>query len=224
MRLLLMGATGMVGSEVLRQALNDKEISEIVALGRRAVEARHPKLKTVIHQDFMNYTPLRNELERIDACIWCLGVSQLQVSKEEYEIITYEYTLAAAKAMIVANPAIYFVFVSGDGADQTGKTKTLFGRVKGKAEKDLMELPFKNLVIARPAGIKPFRGNPRAPFLYKIFYFSYPIWKILTPTKVITSVDLAKALLYLAKIKTDQVIFNNRELKEMSKKNPDPEA
>ena len=164
----------------------------------------------------MDYGPLRSLLEKIDACIWCLGTSQLQVSKEEYNIITYEYTMAAANAMITANPAIHFVFVSGAGADHTGGARTLFGRVKGKTEAALMELPFRDLAIARPAGIQPIQKNSRAPFLYKLFYFTYPFWKLVTPSKVITSVELAKALLHLAKNRTDKVIFDNRELKELS--------
>jgi hypothetical protein len=169
----------------------------------------------VLQKDFTNYSQLRTLFENCNACIWCLGVSQLQVTKEEYNIITYEYTMAAAKAMVVANPEINFVFVSGDGADQSGKARTLFGRIKGKAEKDLMELPFKKLAIARPAGIKPVHRNPRAPFLYKLFYFTYPIWKLFAPSKVITSVELAKALLYLAMNKTDKIIFENKELKNL---------
>jgi hypothetical protein len=139
------------------------------------------------------------------------------VSKEEYITITYDYTMAAAKAMLAANPKICIVFVSGEGADQSEKTKTLFGRVKGKAEKNLMQLPFEKLIIARPAGIQPVTKNSRAPFLYKIFYFFYPVFKILAPSKVITSVELAKAILLAAKTKTGKIILDNKELKELGR-------
>lgn len=216
MKLLITGATGMVGSEVVRQAISDTGITEIIPLVRNKLSIEHPKIKPVIHKDFMDYYPLRSLLETIDTCIWCLGTSQMQVSKEEYHIITYEYTMAAANAMITANPTIRFVFVSGAGADHTGKARTLFGRVKGKTEAALMELPFQKLVIARPAGIQPIQKNSRAPFFYKLFYFTYPFWKLITPSKVITSVELAKALLYLAKNRTDKVIFENTELKELN--------
>ena len=207
----------MVGSEVVRQAITDDEIKEVVVLSRKDPGIRHAKLKIIIHKDFMDYGSLRSLFIECDACIWSLGVSQLQVSKEAYNIITYEYTMAAAKAMVTANPEIGFVFVSGDGADQAGGAKTLFGRVKGKAEKDLMELPFKKLVIARPAGIKPIHKNPRAPFLYKLFYLTYPLWKLLTPSKVITSAELARALVYLAKNKNEKVVFENKELKSLGR-------
>ncbi len=215
MKLLITGATGMVGSELLRQALADNTVSAVVALTRRALDIQHPKLKTVIHKDFRDYTAVSFLFADVDVCAWCLGVSQLQVTKEQYNIITYDYTIAAAKAMLAANSKITFVFVSGDGADQTGKARTLFGKVKGKAEKDLMEMPFQKLIIVRPGGIQPITKNPRAPFLYKVFYFFYPIFKILTPAKVITSVELAKAILIAAKTKVGKVLLDNQELKRL---------
>ena len=217
MNLLITGATGMVGSELLRQAIADNDVRSVIALSRKPLDIQHPKLKTVIHKDFLDYGSLHTLFAETDACAWCLGVSQLQVSKEEYVIITYDYTMTAATAMLAANPKINFVFVSGEGADQSGKTKALFGRVKGKAEKDLSELPFEKLIITRPGGIQPITKNPRAPFLYKIFYFFFPVFRILIPSKLITSVELAKAILVAIKTKTGKIILNNKELKELLK-------
>ena len=215
MKLLITGATGMGGSELLRQALTDNDVSSIVALSRRPLDIQHSKLKTIIHKNFLDYSEVSSLFSDCDVCAWCLGVSQLQVSKEEYNVITYDYTIAAARAMLTSNPQISFVFVSGDGADQTGKARTLFGKVKGKAEKDLMEMPFQKLIIVRPGGIQPITKNPRAPFLYKVFYSFYPIFKILTPSKVITSVELARAILIAAKTKQGKVLLENHELKQL---------
>lgn len=217
MNLLITGATGMVGSELLRQAIIDNDVTSITALTRKPLDIQHPKLKTVIHKDFLEYTSLSSLFAGCDVCAWCLGVSQLQVSKEEYHVITYDYTMAAAKAMLAANPKICFVFVSGEGADQSGKAKTLFGRVKGKAEKDLMEMPFEKLIVTRPGAIQPMTKNPGVPFLYKIFYFFYPVFKIIMPSKVITSVELAKAILFAAKTKTGKIILDNKALKDLKK-------
>jgi uncharacterized protein YbjT (DUF2867 family) len=217
MNLLITGATGMVGSELLRQAIADNDVHSITALSRKPLDIRHPKLRTVIHKDFLDYSSLRSLFADCDVCAWCLGVSQLQVSKEEYHVITYDYTMAAAKAILVANPKICFVFVSGEGADQSGQAKTLFGKVKGKAEKDLMELPFHKLIIVRPGGIQPMTKNSRAPFLYKVFYSFYPIFKVLIPSKVITSIELAKAILVAAKTKSGKIILENKALKDLQK-------
>ena len=217
MKLLITGATGMVGSELVRQAILDNDVTHILALTRKPLDIQHAKIRSIIHKDFLDYGTVLQELKEADVCAWCLGVSQLQVSKEQYHLITYDYTMAAAKAMLSVNPNITFVFVSGEGADQTGKTRTLFGKVKGQAEKDLAELPFEKLIIVRPGGIQPITKNPNAPFLYKLFYSFYPVFKLLTPSKVITSVELAKAILIATRTKTGKVLLNNRELKEILK-------
>ena len=121
------------------------------------------------------------------------------MSKEEYHTITYDYTMEAAKAMLQANPSIAFVFVSGGGADSTEKSRTLFARVKGKTENALLRLPFKKLYMARPAGIKPIHQNRNAPLTNKIFIPLFPIFELLMPNLVISSVQLAKVLLHMAK-------------------------
>src|SRR5437762_3346998 len=100
MKIIVTGATGMVGSEVIRQAILDKDIEEITAIVRKPLDVTHPKLKTVIHQDFMDYLSLMEIFKKNDACLWCLGISQNLVSKEEYYKITYDYTIAAAKDML----------------------------------------------------------------------------------------------------------------------------
>src|ERR1700751_3810962 len=117
MKLILTGATGTAGSETLTQALLDKEVTEVIALQSKPLNIQHPKLKVIIDNDFLNYAGLESEFKNADACIWALGISQTQVSKAEYEVITYDYTVNAAKAMLAANPNITFVFLSGMGAD-----------------------------------------------------------------------------------------------------------
>jgi uncharacterized protein YbjT (DUF2867 family) len=140
MNILVTGATGLVGAEVIRQAITDDSINNVTALARRDLPLQHSKLRTIIHKEFMNYSAVQSMLGSFDACLWCLGVSQLQVSKEEYHLITYDYALAAAKAMQQANPNMVFLFVSGEGADTTEQSKTLFARVKGKTENALQRL------------------------------------------------------------------------------------
>lgn len=217
MKILVTGATGLLGAEVIRQAINDTTITEIIALTRNPVDIQHPKLKTIIHKDFLKYDDLSEVLKEVDACLWCLGISQSQVSKEQYHVITHDYTLAAASAMLHANPEITFLFVSGNGADPTEKSRTLFARVKGKTENTLQRLPFKRLFVVRPGAIKPINKNPRTSLLNKLATPLFPIMELFIPSLVISSVDLAKTLLYIVKHGSPTLISENPALKQIAK-------
>lgn len=217
MKILITGATGLVGAEVIREAIKDDEITQITAIARRSLSIRHPKLTSVLHDDFLNYNNLLPVIAPHDACLWCLGISQTQVSKEQYHVITYDYAIAAANAVKQANPAMIFLFLSGEGADQSEKSRQLFARVKGKTEKSLLQLGLSKLYIARPGGIRPINKNPNAPFLYKLLLPLFPVMEFLTPNKMINSVQVARALLKIVKTKPEKVIFENMELKELAK-------
>jgi uncharacterized protein YbjT (DUF2867 family) len=220
MKIIVTGATGTVGSEVIRQAIVDKDIHEVVALTRRAIDINHAKLNTIIHKNFQDYSGLEPLLKNADACIWALGVSQTQVGKQEYEVITHDYTITAAKAMLDANPLISFLFVSGGGADASEKSKTLFARIKGKTENALKRLPFAQLIIARPGGIKPVHLSPNAPLIVKLMVPLFPVLELLAPSLVISSVELAKTLLHLAKKGSDKIIVENMDLKRIARDLP----
>ncbi len=220
MKIIITGATGMVGSEVIRQAIADNDISEVTALVRRPLKIQHPKLNTVIHQNFLDYSNLAEVFKNKDACLWCLGISQNAVSKEEYIRITYDFTLAAAKEMLQANPLITFLFLSGDGADLTGKSKFLFGRIKGKTESALLKLPFKKLYIARPAGILPVHKLDNISLLLRLQYAMVKVAGLFIPSKVITSAELAKAMLHVVKRGSNNSIITQKDLKQLVKKIP----
>ncbi|MGB4845868.1 MAG: NAD(P)H-binding protein [Ferruginibacter sp.] len=217
MKIIVTGATGMAGSEVIRQAIEDDTITEIIALARRPLEMSNSKIKTVIHQDFLNYEVVHDYFKVCDACIWCLGKSQLQVSKKQLELITFDYTIAAAEAMLTANPGIHLVFLSGNGADRSGKSKVLFARMKGKTENALLQSGFKKLTIARPDAIWPKHKHIGAPFAYKLAFPFYPLVEKLAPSKIIGSVQLAKALLWLAKNPGEKNTYENVELRKLGK-------
>ncbi|MFN0274995.1 MAG: NAD(P)H-binding protein [Chitinophagales bacterium] len=218
MKLIVTGATGTTGSETVRQALADETIQQVTAIVRRPLNMEHPKLKTIIHKDFLNYESLEEVFAAHNACAWCLGVPQAYVTKQEYHVITYEYALAAAKAMLEVNPAITFLFVSGSGADSKEKSIITFSREKGKTENALMRLPFKKLIIPRPGGIYPITKPEKYPFSYNFFYWFYPLVKLIAPKQAITSVELAQVILYLLKNGSEKIILENRELRELLKK------
>lgn len=217
MKIIVTGATGLVGAEVVRQAILDHAISEITALVRKPMEIKHVKVKTILHQNFIDYSSLTDVFKDNDALIWCLGISQSQVNKEMYHTITYDYTIAAAQAVQTANPQMTFLFLSGMGADPTEKSRTLFARVKGKAENALLNMSMKKLFIVRPAGIKPIHKNPNTAFTNKLFIPFFPLFEWLTPGMVITSVDLARAMIKIAKEGSSQQIMENIFLKNLGK-------
>ena len=217
MKLIITGATGMVGSEVLRQAIADNEIESITIIVRRPTDVTHPKLKTIIHQNFLDYSNLTDVFKSNDALIWCLGISQNVVSKEEYIKITYDYTVAAAKAVVQTNYELKFLFISGEGADNTEQTKILFGKIKGRTENALMQMLLKNLYIIRPGAIIPVHKQSNLPFILKLQYSLVKAFKWVKPSMVITSAELAKVLLYIAKEKPPG-LFRQINLKNISKK------
>lgn len=218
MKIIVTGGTGMAGSELIRQAVIDDDITEIIALVRRPMEITHPKITTVIHHDFLNYETIKEKFTDCGACIWCLGKSQLQVSKAQLAVITYDYTIAAAKAMLEVNPSIHFVFLSGNGADRTEKSKVPFARLKGRAENALLQSGLQKVTIARADAIWPKHKNKNAPFAYKLGFPFYPLIEKFAPSKIIGSVQLAKALLYLAKHPGEKNTYENRELRMLGEK------
>lgn len=209
---IVTGATGTAGSGALQQCLADSEIDRVTAIVRRPLTIEHPKLKVIIHQNFLDYSGLEDVFKQHNACIWCLGISQTLVSKEEYIKLTYDYTLAAANAMLKANPAITFVFLSGMGADSTEKSSTLFAWVKGKTENALQGLPFKHLYIARPGGIIPTYPRDSYRFAEKILIGLTKFMGLFAPKMVITSAQLGKAMLNMVKYGTGKVINENKDL------------
>jgi NAD(P)H-binding len=217
MKIIVTGATGLIGAEVVRQAINDSNITELILLVRNKPETEHPKITVVIHNDFSNYAAVSEYFRKAGALIWCLGISQTQVSKKQYEIITYEYLDGCVKFCMQANPAIRFVFVSGDGADRTEKSRTLFKRLKGKAENSLLRSGLKNSFIARPDAVRPKHKNKRAPFAYKLVYPLFPLIEKLAPHKIIWSDVLARALLHIAKNGYEKNTIENVELRSLGK-------
>jgi hypothetical protein len=207
----------MVGSEVLRQAIANNEIESVTIIVRRPTDITHPKLKTILHQNFLDYASLENDFKNNDACIWCLGISQNLVSKEEYIKITYDYTIAFTKDMLNANDAMNFLFLSGRGADNTERTRVLFGKIKGRTENALLQLPFKKLYIARPAGILPVHKPKKLAFILRLQYAMVKLFSYITPSFIIDSDDLAKALIYIVKKNEPSQLYNDVQLKQIAK-------
>lgn len=217
MNIIITGSTGMVGSEVVRQAIGDPGIDQINLVIRRRSHISHPKVKEYIHEDFMNYDALKDVFEHADACLWCLGISQSRVGKKDYFNITYNYTVAAAKAMLAANPRLIFAFLSGQGADSKERGFTRFSKVKGQAENALIRLQPDNLFIFRPGGIKasiPASGSQ--PFFKKLEFFAVDMMLMLWPWSVVTTKHLALVMLKVVREGYPKRILTHRDIKRIA--------
>ena len=206
MNIILTGATGFAGGEVLRQALDDPGIDQVLVLTRRPVGVTHPKLKEAVLETFVDYSGV--ELNGHDACIWCLGISQTKVSEADYIHITCDYAVAAARAMTDANPELRFCFLSGRGADQTEDATALFGRIKGRTERLLSEVS-RNTFSFRPGYIRPTEvTGPRKD----VARFFAPLGHVISIFSEDFGVDcdqLAKCMLDVAKNGADEHLFTN---------------
>ena len=215
MKILITGASGLIGSAVVQAALASQEVTELILAVRHPLPGTDPRISQVLVKDFLQYADLTESIRDADALIWCLGISQTQVSRSDYEKITYDFTVAMARACLEHNPDIRFVFVSGDGADRTEKSRTLFKKLKGKAENALLQSGLHSVIIARPDAVRPRGKNKRAPFAYKLAYPFFPLVEWLAPHKIIWSDVLGRALLKLAKNGIHGSTVENTELRKL---------
>jgi uncharacterized protein YbjT (DUF2867 family) len=202
MKVLLFGATGMVGQGVLRECLLDAEVDAVVTIGRSATEVKNAKLREIVHADLFDYSNIEEDLRGFDACFFCLGVSSAGMPEDEYKRLTYDLTMAAAKTLCRLNPEMTFIYVSGAGTDSTEKGRVAWARVKGKTENKLLRLPFKAAYMFRPAAIQPMHGERSKVGLYRIaitaFKPLFPVLRFLFPNYVLTTEQIGRAMIHAA--------------------------
>jgi len=215
MKIIITGSTGTVGSELVREAVADNDIEEVILLARKPSEIKHPKIREIIHKNFLDYSGLENIFMETDACLWCLGISQTKVSKDDYFIITYDYAVAAAKAMLAANPAITFLFLSGQGADSTEKSRVRFAKVKGQTENALRAMNFRKLIIFRPGGINPVSKSKNVSINKKFEFLFIQLMKVIVPWAVVNTDVLAKAMLKSIKQDNGQIILSHKMIRQL---------
>jgi len=198
MNAILFGATGMVGEGVLHEALNDPAVESILSISRRPCNVSHRKLREALHKDFFDYTALEERLRGFDACFFCLGVTSVGKSEQEYRRLTYDLTMAAARAVSRLNPAMVFCYVSGAGTDSSEHGRSMWARVKGKTENDLMKVPFKAVYSFRPGYIKPTPGLKNSLSMSKALAPLYPALHLLFPKYVCTLRDVGRSMIRAA--------------------------
>jgi uncharacterized protein YbjT (DUF2867 family) len=203
MKVILFGATGMVGQGVLRECLLDSEIESVLAVGRSPTGQRHPKLREILHDNFLDYSAIESQWAGYDACFFCLGVSSVGMSEERYRHLTHDITLAAATTLARLNPQMVFVYVTGRGTDSTGQGRLMWARVKGKTENDLLKLPFKAAYMFRPAAIQPLHGvRSKTAWYQAIYVAAAPLLSLLNrlaPKYMTTTEQVGRAMIKVAK-------------------------
>ena len=196
--LVIMGATGMVGGYALRYALEHPAVGRVTTIGRRKLGISHPKLKDVLHQDFADCSALVEVLSDQHAAIFCLGAYTGTVSDTELRTITVDYTTEFARVLHRSSPDAAFAFLSGSGADPTGRSRMSFARYKGEAENALLGRGFASVYIFRPAYVYPVTARREPNFGYRLLRAIYPAFRVLFPNQVIRADDLARAMVEVA--------------------------
>ena len=216
MKVILFGATGMVGQGVLRECLLDGEVESVLAILRSGTGRRHAKLQELVHENFFDFSALGSRLSGYDACFFCLGVSSAGMTEADYQRVTYDITLAAAKTLVERNPAMTFIYVSGAGTDGTERGRTMWARVKGRTENALLELPFQGVYMFRPAFIQPRDGITSKTRSYRVLYALFgpvfPALRTLFPRYVTTTEEVGRAMLEVAKHGESKAVLENQDI------------
>jgi uncharacterized protein YbjT (DUF2867 family) len=218
LRLVIVGATGMVGGYAMRYALDHTAVGVVTAIGRRSLGIAHPKLKEVLHKDFADCSALADVLSGQEAAVFCLGVYTGAVSDAELRKITADYTIEFAQVLRISSSAAFFSFLSGSGADPTGQSRIAFARYKGEAEKALLAAGFPRVYIFRPAYIYPVEPRKEPNFGYRLLRAIYPAFRVLFPNQVIPADDLARAMVDVVVHRTGEpggLVFENRDIRAM---------
>ena len=217
-RIVIVGATGMVGGYGLRYALDNSAVVSVTSIGRKKIGISHPKLTEVLHQNFADCSALGDVLAGQDAAIYCLGTYTGSVSDEQLRAITADYTIEFARVFRSSSPDAGFSFLSGNGADPTGRSRLAFARYKGEAENALLAAEFPSVCIFRPAYIYPVEPRQEPNFSYRLLRAMYPVLRVLFPNQVIRADELAEAMVDVVVRGAGErgsLILENRDIRAM---------
>jgi nucleoside-diphosphate-sugar epimerase len=220
LKVIITGATGMIGEGVLYECLHRPEVEKVLVVGRNSCGYSHPKLTEVIHADFLDFSSVSDRLSGYNTCYFCLGVTSLGKNEEEYTRLTYTLTLNFAKTLVTLNPEMTFCYISGAGTDSSEQGKTMWARVKGKTENDLMKLPFRKAYNFRPGGIEPFLPLKPSQTYYKTYKYMgwlFRFMKYIAPGFVITLKDLAAAIINVSISGYSKNILEMKDMKVLAK-------
>jgi len=215
---VITGGTGMVGEGVLHECLQHPDVESVLAINRKQCGVKHKKLKEIIHKDFYDLSSIEDQLTGYNACFFCAGVSSVGKKEDEYTRITYDLTISFANTLAKLNPDMTFCYVSGVGTDSTEKGKSMWAKIKGKTENDILKLPFKSSYMFRPGYIQPTKGLKNTYKAYKLFAPFYPILKLIFPKYVTTLREIGSAMINVTLYDSDKQILECRDIVHQSKR------
>ncbi|QKZ13302.1 epimerase [Spirosoma sp. KUDC1026] len=217
-RAIITGATGMVGEGVLLEALQHPDVEQVLVINRKPGGLSHPKLKEVIHDNFLDLSPISDQLANYNACFFCLGVSSLGMSETDYRRITYDLTLHVAETLVKQNPDMTFCYVSGAGTDSTEKGSMAWARVKGKTENTLLRLPFKAAYMFRPGFIIPVDGQKNVKTYYRFLLPILPLLKGVFSSYISSMHDLGLAMINTVRLGYEKPILEVKDINQLAKR------
>lgn len=219
MKIIIFGASGMVGQGVLREALAAEDVTHILSIGRSDSEVTHPKLRTLVHADLLDYSAIEDLLTGFDACFFCLGASAVGMDEAGYSRINHDIPLAAGQVLSRLNPQLTYTYVSGAG---TGSQSAMWARVKRRTETDLLELPFKAAYMFRPGVIQPLHGARSKTPMYNAFYvLTGPLLSIarkLLPKYVLSTEEIGLAMLEVVRHGAPKTILETADIRALVKR------
>jgi uncharacterized protein YbjT (DUF2867 family) len=218
MKIILFGASGMIGQAALRECLLDPGVTQVLSIGRSPTGKQHDKLREIVRADLLNFADIEPELVGYQACFYCLGISSLGMTEAAYRVITYDMPLAAASVLARLNPEMTFVYVSGTGADVTESGRTMWARVKGAAENALRRIPFKAVYVFRPAFVQPLNGiGSKTKWVNAIYALVRPLTPLLMrliPKHVTTTTDIGRAMIAVARHGAPTPVLESIEIRQ----------
>lgn len=211
-KVIITGATGMVGEGVLLTCLQDPRVEAVLIINRKSAGATHPKLKEIVHKDFYDLSPVADQLAGYNACFFCLGVSSVGMPKEDYYKVTYTLTMHVAETLSRHNNDMVFCYISGAGTDSTEQGRQHWARVKGKTENDLAKLPFRKVYGVRPGFIRPIKGQQHINSLYTYINWVFPIGRALAPKGFCKMEELANAMMHVVQHDVPEHVIDGKAI------------
>lgn len=221
MKVVIFGATGMVGQGALRECLLSPEVESVLVVGRSSIGQQHAKLREILRPDVTDLGPVEDQLAGLDACLFCLGTTSVGKKEDEYRRLTYDLTIAVANVLVRRSPGLTFIYVSGASTDSTAKGSVMWARVKGETENALLAMPFKAAYMFRPGYIHPMHGLTSKTLVYRLGYVVakplYPIFRRLTPNAVTNSEALGRAMIRVAAHGAPKPHVENADINELGR-------